>query len=321
MEIDAVTECEHAWGKLKDYIKRLLTSKSAYTIEAEELLVFPGFEELTALFKIKEIYDENVCDVLIVDCAPTGETLSLLKFPEMFGDWIAKIVPMKRKAVKAVGPAVEKLTKFPMPKDSIFDEIEALCEKMNDLRELMWNKEIVIIRIVTTPEKIVIKEAKRNFSYLHLYNYNVDAIIVNRIYPQESLSGYFHQWINNQEEALKDIRESFAGIPIFYLELLKQELRTIKRLNKAAETLYESTKPEEIMFQDKIFTTEKSGDGELFKISLPFFDLKDMELTQKGDELTLIIKNERRSFILPAKLKNKEIQGAKYEDGMLKLTF
>lgn len=321
LEVDAITECEQAWGNLKEYIKRLLTSKGGESMEAEELLVFPGLEELTSLFKIKEIYDQGIYDVLIVDCAPTGETLSLLKFPEMFGEWIEQVIPFKRKALKVAGPAVEKVMKMPMPKDDIFDEIEILCDKMNTLRDLMWNKDIVSIRIVTTPEKIVIKEAKRNFSYLHLFNYNVDAIIVNKIYPEESLSGYFHQWIQNQEEALEDIRESFMGTPVFYLKLLKNELRTIERLKAVSGTLYGNTNPEEILFKDMIFATEKVGEKEMFKIALPFFELKDMDLLQKGDELTLVIKNERRRFILPNKLKNKEVQSAKYEDGMLKLIF
>lgn len=321
MEVDAIEECERAWGSLKDYIKRMMTAKSGESIEAEELLVFPGFEELTALFKIKDIHEKGIYDVLIVDCAPTGETLSLLKFPEMFGEFIEQIVPMKRKALKVAGPAVEKLMKVPMPKDDIFDEIELLCKKMNDLRELMWNKDIVSIRIVTTPEKIVIKESKRNFSYLHLYDYNVDAIIVNKIYPMEALSGYFNKWVQNQEEGLADIRESFAGVPIFCLKLQKHELRTIARLQEVAEVLYGDKDPEDILFRETIFTTEKNGESEIFQIALPFFDLKDMELSQKGDELILIIKNERRKFILPAKLRNKDIQTAKYENGMLKLQF
>lgn len=321
MEIDAITECERIWGELKDYLRKLLTSKSNETLEAEELLVFPGFEELTSLFKIKEIYEERAYDVLIVDCAPTGETLSLLKFPEMFGQFIEQMLPWKRKTLKVVGPAVEKLTKIPVPRDNIFDEIEGLMSKMNDLRELMWNKDIVSIRIVTTTERIVIKEAKRNFSYLHLYNYNVDAIIVNKVYPEEALTGYFHQWVRNQEEAMKDIRESFAGVPIFCLELLKHELRTISRLKEVSNILYGDTDPVDILFRNTIFSTEQEDGKELFMIALPFFDLKDMELTQKGEELTLVIKNERRTFILPNKLKNKEVQGAKYEEGILKLIF
>lgn len=321
MEVDAIEECERAWGNIKDYMKRLITSKNGESIESEELLVFPGFEELTALFKIMEIYNEGCYDVLIVDCAPTGETLSLLKFPEMFGEWIERLLPIKRKAVKIAGPAVEKVTKIPMPKDDIFQEIENLCEKMNLLRDLMWDKEIVSIRIVTTPEKIVIQEAKRNFSYLHLYNYNVDAIIVNKIYPKEALEGYFHQWVKNQKEALDDIKEGFSNIPIFYMELQKQELRTIERLDNVSGQLYGDTDPIKVLYRDVAFSIDKEEDRDVFKIVLPFFELKDMDLTQKGDELTLIIKNERRKFVLPHKLRNKEITGAKYQDGTLKLYF
>lgn len=321
MEVDAVAECEQGWGKLKDYFKKLLTSRNGDSIEAEELLVFPGFEELTALFKMKDIYDEGKYDVLIVDCAPTGETLSLLKFPEMFGRWIEQLLPVKRKAVKVAGPAVEKITKIPMPEDAIFDEIEVLCRKMEELQKLMWNQDIVSIRIVTTPEKIVTSEAKRNFSYLHLFHYNVDAIIVNKVYPKESLPGYFGKWIKKQEDALEDIKESFAYIPIFYLMLQKYELRTIERLKEVSQSLYGNVNPEDILFQGSIFTTEKEGEREILKIALPFFELKDMDLTQKGDELTLTIRNERRKFILPGKLRNRDVQSAKYEGGFLKLIF
>lgn len=321
MEIDAIEECERAWGSLKDYIKRLLTSKSGESIEAEELLVFPGFEELTCLFKIKEIYDENFYDILIVDCAPTGETLALLKYPEMFGSWINQLLPIKRKAVKIVGPTVEKLMKVPMPEDRIFNEIEVLCEKLNDLKKLMENKDIVSIRIVTTPEKIVVKESKRNFSYLHLYDYNVDAIIVNKIYPEESLSGYFEKWIQNQKEAIQDIKESFFGVPIFQLELLKNELRTLERLQAVAHKLYADKSPEDILYKDTIFSLSKEEGYECFSIKLPFFDVKDMDLLQKGEELIIIIQNERRRLVLPSKIKNKEIMSAKYKDGNLNILF
>lgn len=321
VEIDAVKEYEKTWGSIKDYLYMLMTSKSKESLEAEELLVFPGFEELISLFKIKEFYDQRTYDVIIVDCAPTSETLSLLKFPEKFGQFIAQVIPWKRKGLKAVGPAIEKLTKIPMPSETIFDDIELLISKMDGLRELLWNKDIVSIRIVTTPESIVIKEAKRNFSYLHLYNYNVDAIIVNKIYPEEALSGYFQRWIINQEEALKDIKESFGEIPIFYMELLKQELRTIDRLKKVSNIIYGDTDPVDILFRNTIFSTGIEDGIEVFRIVLPFFELKDLELMQKGVEITLIIKNERRTFILPNKLKSREIQGAKYEEGMLKLLF
>ena len=184
LEIDAVQESEAAWGQMQGYLQQILTVQSGESIEASELLVFPGLEELFALLRILDIQESGRYDVLIVDCAPTGETLSLLKFPEMFGQFVGKMLPIKRKAVKVAGTAVSKLTKIPMPKDSVFDELERLTQRLTALQAMMSDKEQVSLRLVTTCERIVIKEAKRNFTWLHLYDYNVDAVIVNRIYPR-----------------------------------------------------------------------------------------------------------------------------------------
>lgn len=321
MEIDAVAESEHAWGNIKDYMKKLLTSRSGESIEAEELLVFPGFEELFSLFKILEIYEAQNYDVLIVDCAPTGETISLLKFPEMFGDLLGKIMPMKRKALKVAGPLVEKTMKIPMPKDTLFDEVEILCHKIEQLQELMSDKDVLSLRIVTTPEKIVVKEAKRNFAYLHMYDYNVDAIIVNKVYPKSSLEGYFNQWIENQQNSLQDIRQSFFDIPVFEMEFLKHELRTVERLNVAADMVYRDTDPAAVLAVQSIFVLEKVQEKYCLKIALPFVDKQELELEQKGEELALTIKNERRNLILPPKLREYEVAGAKYEDDVLKIEF
>lgn len=321
MEIDAVAESEHAWGNIKDYMKKLLTSRSGESIEAEELLVFPGFEELISLFKILEIYEAQNYDVLIVDCAPTGETISLLKFPEMFGDLLGKIMPMKRKALKVAGPLVEKTMKIPMPKDTLFDEVEILCRKIEQLQELMSDKDVLSLRIVTTPEKIVVKEAKRNFAYLHMYDYNVDAIIVNKVYPKSSLEGYFNQWIENQQNSLQDIRQSFFDIPVFEMEFLKHELRTVERLKVAADMVYRDTDPAAVLAVQSIFVLEKVQEKYCLKIALPFVDKQELELEQKGEELALTIKNERRNLILPPKLREYEVAGAKYEDDVLKIEF
>lgn len=321
MEIDAVAESEHAWGNIKDYMKKLLTSRSGESIEAEELLVFPGFEELFSLFKILEIYEAQNYDVLIVDCAPTGETISLLKFPEMFGDLLGKIMPMKRKALKVAGPLVEKTMKIPMPKDTLFDEVEILCRKIEQLQELMSDKDVLSLRIVTTPEKIVVKEAKRNFAYLHMYDYNVDAIIVNKVYPKSSLEGYFNQWIENQQNSLQDTRQSFFDIPVFEMEFLKHELRTVERLKVAADMVYRDTDPAAVLAVQSIFVLEKVQEKYCLKIALPFVDKQELELEQKGEELALTIKNERRNLILPPKLREYEVAGAKYEDDVLKIEF
>lgn len=321
MEIDTVIENEMAWGNIKAYFKQLLTLKAKDGIETEELLVFPGLGELLSLIKIKEIYDDGLYDVLIVDCAPTGETMSLLKFPDVFRWWMEKLFPMKRKAAKLAGPIVESTTKIPMPKDDVFVEMEKLYTKIDELHGLMMDKKVVSIRIVTTPEKIVIKEAKRSFSYLHLYDYNVDAIIINKIFPKDSMEGYFNAWIKLQEQSLNDIEESFKGLPVFKVGLMDKELRCYSMLEQVGSQIYKEHLPEDILFQDKIFEVQKLQEGYSLNIHIPFVDKKELKLSQQGDELTLTIKNEKRSFTLPQKLRNHEISTAKYEDNQLKIYY
>ncbi|MBI4857356.1 MAG: ArsA family ATPase [Acetobacterium woodii] len=321
LEVDAIIEGERAWGNMKNYLKELLTARAEGGIEAEELLVFPGLEELFSLFKIIDIYEENQYDALIVDCAPTGETLSLLKFPEMFGNMIKTVLPIKKKAAKVAGPMVEKVMKIPMPEDNVFDDVEQLNEKLYRLQAIMTNKEILSIRIVTTPERIVIKEAKRNFTYLHLYNYNIDAVIVNRVYPPKALDGYFCKWINLQEEGLKEIQESFSPVPVFILMLLNKELDGEAILLEAAEQIFGVIDPATVLFNDTIFEVKKEAEGYDFILNIPFADKADMDMGQKGNELMIQIKNEKRCFTLPDVLCNKAVQSAKYEGGQLHIKF
>jgi arsenite-transporting ATPase len=321
MEIDTVIENEKTWGSLKGYIEKLMFLKSKETIESEELLVFPGFEELLALIKIKEIYDEGKYEVLIVDCAPTGETMSLLKFPDLFKWWMEKIFPIKRKGTKIAKPIVEATMKIPIPSQDTFDDIENLYSKLNELHALMQNKEVVSIRIVTTPEKIVVKEAKRSFSYLHLFDYNVDGIIVNKIFPEVSLKGYFEGWKKIQGESIEDIMSSFKDIPVFKLELMEDELRRYEMLKKVANEIYGEVKPEKVLFQDKIFTVKKEKNYHKLSIKMPFINKSELKLSQSGDEITIGVKNEKRSLILPTKLQSKEIIKAKYDDGNLNIYF
>ena len=321
MEIDSVLENEKAWGNIKGYIEKLMVLKAEKTIESEELLVFPGFDELMSLLRIKDIYDEGIYDVVIVDCAPTGETMSLLKFPDLFKWWMEKLFPIKRKGAKLVRPIVQATVKIPVPSDETFDDIEKLYQKIDQLHQLLQNKEIVSIRIVTTPEKIVIREAKRSFSYLHLFDYNVDGVIINRIFSEASLSGYFEKWAEIQKDSIQDIADSFKGIPIFKLELLSHELRKLEVLREIGSRLYQNESPENILFKEKIFLVEKNQDGYILRINMPFVDKRELKLSQKGDEITISIKNERRCMVIPAKLQSLEIVGAKYEDGSLNINF
>lgn len=319
MEIDTVYESEKSWGNLKDYFKQLLTMKGGSGIEVEELLVFPGLEELFSMFKILEVYESGKYDTIIVDCAPTGETLALLKYPERLSGMINKVLPIKRAGVKTVGPAVEKVMKIPMPKDNVFDDIEYLMDKMQRLQNLLLNKEVVSLRVVTTPEKIVINEAKQNFTCLYLYHYNVDAIIVNHIYPAKAMEGYFNKWIKLQEEAIQDIKESFSEVPRFYVELQQQELRTLDVLGKVGDGIYGETNPDDVLFKKEIYSID--NEKNCLKIYLPFADKGELRLEQDKNELIVGVKNESRKFPIPSEFTKKDIVGAKFEEGYLNILF
>ena len=319
MEIDTVYESEKSWGNLKDYFKQLLTMKGGSGIEVEELLVFPGLEELFSMFKILEVYESGQYDTIIVDCAPTGETLALLKYPERLSGMIKKVLPVKRAGVKSVGSVVEKVMKIPMPKDNVFDDIEYLMDKMQRLQDLMLNKDVVSLRVVTTPEKIVMKEAKRNFTCLYLYHYNVDAIIVNHIYPAKALEGYFNKWIKLQEDALQEIKESFSEVPRFYVELQQQELRTLDVLRNVGDFVFKETDPDGVLFKKEIYSVD--NDKKILKIYLPFAEKEDLRLEQDKNELVVGVRNESRKFPIPSEFAEKEIAGAKFEEGYLNIQF
>ena len=319
MEIDTVYESEKSWGNLKNYFKEFLTLKGGNGIEVEELLVFPGLEELFSMFKILEVYESGSYDTIIVDCAPTGETLSLLKYPERLSGLIEKVLPVKRKGIKKFGPIVEKLSKIPMPEDNVFYDFEYLMDKMQRLHELMLNKDIVSLRVVTTPEKIVISEAKRNFTCLYLYHYNVDAVIVNHIYPEQAMEGYFSKWIRLQEEGLKEIEENFSEVPRFYVELQNSEIRTLDVLRDMGSKIYGDTDPDEVLFKKEIYILDK--DNSSLKIYLPFAEKDEMNLEQAGGELVVGIRNESRRFPVPTDFTEKEITGAKFEEGYLNICF
>ena len=319
MEIDVVYESEKSWGNLKDYFKRLLTARGGGGIEVEELLVFPGLEELFSMFKILEMTESGKYDVIIVDCAPTGETLALLKYPERLSGMIQKVLPMKKVAVKTGGKLIEGIMKIPMPGDGVFDDVEYLMDKMERLQRLLLNKEIVSLRVVTTPEKIVISEAKRNFTCLYLYHYNVDAVIVNHVYPQKAMEGYFQKWMKLQEEALAEIRESFSEVPKFYVELQERELRTTEILEEVGEKIYGEMDPSRVLFEKEIYRVEE--ENAVLCIYLPFADKEELRLEQDGDEMIVGVKNESRKFPLPSEFHGKEIVGAKFEDGYLTVRF
>lgn len=321
LEIDPATAGRAAWGGMQDYLRRLMTSHADAGVEADELLVFPGLEELFALLALLDIDRTDAYDVLIVDCAPTGETLSLLTYPERLGAFIESALPVKRAALKAGRPLLEGVMKMPMPEDALFDELSTLVRGLEQLRALLVDDGRVSVRIVTTAERIVVKEAKRAFAWLALYGYNVDAVVANRLYPDEALTGYFERWTELQRASLDEIEEGFAGAPVLKLMLRHGELRGLEALRDAAAELYDGIDAAAVLASPEPGSLRvRDGAWEL-AIAASGFDKRDLDLRQDGDALVVSLKNQTRRIDVPEQVRGRTVLGARYEDGKLLVRF
>lgn len=320
-EIDSIHEVEQGWGKVQQYLTALFTAKAVKDITTEELTVFPGMEDLLSLLRILNYYKEKTFDVIIIDCAPTGETLALLSFPEMLRWWMDKLFPVKRKAIKVVRPVVEPLMGIPLPSDGVMGEIERIYSQLDEMRKILSDREITSIRIVVNPEKMVIKEAQRSFTYLNIYDFNVDAIVVNRVIPENVNDAYFEVWKEIQKKYREMILECFSPIPVYYAPLFEKEIVGLEMLERMGSEVFKDENPIEIKYNLRTQEVKKEGSEYIFSIYMPFTDKSDLSLNQKGEELIVRTPNLKRTITLPKTLQSLGIKGAKFEQDTLKIRF
>ncbi len=320
-EIDPTYEVEKGWGKIQEYLTALFTSKTIKDITTEELTMFPGLEDLLSLIRILKYYKENTYDVIIIDSAPTGETLALLSFPDMLRWWMEKLFPMKRKAIKLIKPVIQPLTGIPMPSDGVMGEIENIYQQLDEMRNLFSNKEVASIRIVVNPEKMVIKEAQRSFTYLNIYNFNIDAIVINKVLPNSVTDDYFKAWKDIQKEYIETIKNNFSPLPIYYAPLFEQEVVGIKMLQKMGNEIFKDEDPNEIKYNIRTQEVIKDNEDYIFSLYMPFISKEDLDLNQKGDELIIKAGKVKRNISLPRTLTSLSIKGAKLEDERLLIRF
>ncbi|AFQ43936.1 ArsA family ATPase [Desulfosporosinus meridiei] len=320
-EIDSVHEVEKGWGQVQKYLTTLFTAKTIKDITTEELTVFPGMEDLLSLLRILKYYKEKTFEVIIIDCAPTGETLALLSFPEMLRWWMDKLFPIKRKAVKFMRPVAEPILGIPLPTDSVMEEIEKIYHELDEMRQVFSDREITSIRIVVNPEKMVVKEAQRSFTYLNIYDFNVDAVVVNRIIPSNISDQYFSLWKDIQKKYQEMIRDSFSPVPIYYVPLFEQEIVGLEMLERMGEEIFKGEEPTEIKYNARTQKISKENNEYIMEIYMPFTTKRDLSLNQKGDELIIRVGNIKRTITLPRTLQSLSVQGAKFEDEILKVHF
>jgi len=320
-EIDATHEVESGWGQVQSYLTTLFTSKAVKDITTEELTILPGIEDLLCLLRILGYYKEKQYDVIVMDCAPTGETLALLSFPEMLRWWLDKLFPLQKKVVKIARPIVEPMLGLPMPSNNVMDEIESVFNQLDEMGEILSNREITSIRLVTNPEKMVIKEAQRSFTYLNIYNYNVDAVVINKVIPDTVSDNYFAVWKDIQKNYIEMTEESFNPIPIYYAPWFEREVVGTDMLKRMADDVWGDEDPTEIKYNFRTYEIDKTETGYTLSIYLPFSDKKDLSLSQKGDELIIRAGRVKRNVTLPKTLMSLTVAGAKFDEDILKINF
>ncbi|MDM5153146.1 ArsA family ATPase [Bacillus sp. DX1.1] len=321
-EINTIYEMEKGWGKLQKYITLLFTSKAADDITTEELTMFPGMEDLISLLRVLDYYKQSSYDVIIIDCAPTGETLAMLSFPDMLGWWMEKLFPIKRKILKIARPVAQPLLGIPLPTDDVMGELTNTLEQLGEMRDILSNREVTSIRVVVNPEKMVIKEAQRSFTYLNLYDYNVDAVMINRVIPHTVTDPYFQAWKDAQKKYKTLIQDSFQPLPIYEAPMFEQEVVGLSMLERVGDALFKNDPdPTAVKFNGRTQYVTKDGDEYIFVLSIPFSDKNELALNQKGDELIIRAGSVKRNITLPKTLTHLSIQGAKFEGDVLNIRF
>jgi arsenite-transporting ATPase len=320
-ESNILYNIEKHWGTVKKWLAALMAWRGVDEIVAEEIAVLPGMEELANLLWVYYYQQEGKYDVIVVDCAPTGESLRLLTFPEVAEWWLNKLLPVGRRLVPITYPIIHRLTDMPLPDEQIFSTIDDLFHQLDGLRSLLTNPKVTSIRLVLNPEKMVIKEAQRTYTYLNLYGYPTDAVICNRLIPKSAKGSFWEGWKTAQAGYLQLIEERFSPLPILKVPLLKNEVVGTEALEEISRHLYGDSDPTRLLFEGKPMSIERQDDSYVLTLQLPFITKGDVSLMRSGDELVVTIGNLRRSILLPQILLGRKLKGAKLDTGRLYIRF
>lgn len=320
-ESNVLYDLEKHWGTVKKWLVALMAWRGVDEIAAEEIAALPGMEELSNLLWVYNHERLGDYDVIVVDCAPTGESLRLLTFPEVMQWWINKLLPVGRRLMPATYPIIHRLTDMPLPDEQIFSTIDDLFQQLQGLRSLLTDPRVTTIRLVMNAEKMVIKEAQRTYTYLNLYGYPTDAVICNRLIPQDADGNYWEKWKESQAEYQRLIEESFSPLPILSVPLLRNEVVGFKALEEIGHHLYGEDDPTRILFEGKPISVAPEDGGYVLALSLPFVAKGDVSLMRVGDELVATIGNQRHNILLPQTLLACELKEAKLDDGQLHIRF
>ncbi len=319
-EINALYELEASWGNVQQYLSELLAWQGVETIAQGELSVVPGTEELFSLLQIKRHYDEGKFDVLVVDAAPTGETLRLLSLPDIMRWWIARLMPVARALLKVVRPVVRRVTDMPIVEDDVLNTAQEAIDALVDVRRILTDQNVCSARVVMNLEKMVIREAQRSLTYLSLFGYGVDAVVVNRILP-ENVDRHFAAWREMQQGYAPHVEELFNPLPIFKAPHFPREIIGSVLLEQLGEQLYGDRDPSEFFYRGPLQRLERTVNGFDLIVPLPFVAEDQVHLAQSADELIISVGWHRHRVVLPQSLARMRANDAFFEEETLRVVF
>ena len=318
LEIDPNYVIETDFAEMIKCLTNLLPETG--DMEMEEFGLLPGIDELFSLLKIKELYQTGKYQRIIVDCAPTGETLSLLKLPELLSWYVEKFFPLGKVAMRVLSPFAKKLYKVELPGKQAMNDIEKFYLKLYELQELLKDRRCTSVRLVTLPEKMVVEETKRNYMYMNLYNFNVDGIYINRLLPSDIKNPFFKEWLQIQAKYKNEIMDSFHALPIFEIPWYDEELKGIRAVNRISKDALNGD-----VFATKEITEkeyfEENEKGYVLKVKVPFVEKSAISLYQAQTDVVVRIGNFKRNIPLPNVLRSYFITSAKMEQEELLIQF
>jgi arsenite/tail-anchored protein-transporting ATPase len=320
-EVQAEQEMERNWHAVQDWLGSLLADRGVERIVAEEMTVPPGLDELFSLLQIKRHDESAEFDAIVVDCAPTGETLRLLSFPDVARWWLEKVFPWEKRIVSAARPLAKTFLDVRLPTRDVYADVQRLVLNLIAMNEILRDRERSSVRLVMNPEKMVVKEAQRTFTYLNLYGYLTDAVVVNRVFPADLGEGYFAAWRSVQQEQLALVHEAFTPVPVLEAPFFEQEVVGAAMLDRLGDAVFDSREPGALLYHDlsQELVTE-NGIAKLV-LKLPFAEKGEIELKKVGLELVVRVSGQKRNIMLPSALASYRPRAAKLDEGALTVTF
>ena len=320
-ELDVHEEINNYWSEIHSYISVLLNTSGIDDVLAEELAVFPGMEELSALLYINKYVNEQTYDLIILDCAPTAESIRFISMPTALEWYMKKVFRLERKIFGVVRPVARRMVDIPLPEDEYFANIESLYDRLKGVDQLLTDPDITSVRLITNPEKMVLRETQRAFMFFSLHQTAIDAIIINRVFPPGLDDDYLKVWGNNQQKYMDLAEVYFNPLPIFKAPLYESEILGYEKLFEFGRNLYQGKDPTQIFFKQLPYQFAKIDGQSFVKLHLPFISKEEIDLSKVGDELIIKIGNFKKNIVLPRAYAVMKPRRARLEEDYLLIEF